>query len=87
MSDSIATEHTPAPRRKRSAENTITLADVDDSAIQSVIDNVHAKPELWNKNSPTYCKNNHQLHAIWLQVDKTLEQEGTTTVSGIFFVS
>ena len=57
---------------KRKRPNYICLKDIEDDLIEALINKVHIRIEMWDRNNPAYAKNNHESHRIFDEINREL---------------
>jgi hypothetical protein len=57
---------------KRKRSNYICLKDIEDDLIEALINKVHIRIEMWDRNNPAYKKNNHESHRIFDEINREL---------------
>jgi hypothetical protein len=72
---------------KRKRQNYICLKDIEDVLIEALINKVHIRTEIWDRNNPAYVKNNHESHRFFDEINRELVQEGFETTEGKFILS
>ena len=72
---------------KRKRQNYICLKDIEDVLIEALINKVHIRTEIWDRNNPAYVKNNHESHRFFDEINRELVQEGFETTEGKFILN
>ena len=55
----------PLKISKRKRPNYICLKDIEDDLIEALINKVHIRTGIWDRNNSAYAKNNHESHRIF----------------------